>query len=418
MPRATATGNFFKFWDLVDTEPRFQGGCIWDWNDKALVNRNEKGEKYWAYGGDFGEGFNFDQNNEDPQMCCNGIVGPDLGPHPGAYEVKKVQAPVGIEAISLRDLLGFYRSGGMQEILPKVNGSDLHELGKILTPDRLEDLVRGIYKVTNKYHTLDLSHLAIHWEVTEDGVAVQQGELPPMALAAGQTGALKVPFEMAALQTPGAEYHLKVSFSLAQDTPWAARGHEIAWEQFALPVSVAPKPTRPAMETAGLEVVETESQLALHGSNFSMTFDKNSGQLATWNANGFDLLCGGPLENYYRAPTDFDLLMGNPNASIHRWRAAGLDRLQRKVLSFEIDRGNHNSIAIRVRSLICADGKQNGFESELTYKISASGEIVLENRVSASPLLPYLPRIGIRNPPAAQPRPAHLVRPWPARELC
>ena len=99
--KGNSTGNFFKFWDMVDAFPRFQGGCIWDWNDKALLATNDKGQKYWAYGGDFGGDFNYRQPHEDPQMCCNGVVGPDLVPHPGAFEVKKVQAPVGIQAVDV-----------------------------------------------------------------------------------------------------------------------------------------------------------------------------------------------------------------------------------------------------------------------------------------------------------------------------
>ncbi|MFN2236630.1 MAG: glycoside hydrolase family 2 TIM barrel-domain containing protein, partial [Anaerolineales bacterium] len=70
--KGNSTGNFFKFWDMVDAFPRFHGGFIWDWNDKALLAKNEQGVAYWAYGGDFGGDFNYDQPNEDPQMCCNG----------------------------------------------------------------------------------------------------------------------------------------------------------------------------------------------------------------------------------------------------------------------------------------------------------------------------------------------------------
>ena len=41
--KGNSTGNFFKFWDLVDELPRFQGGCIWDWHDKALLHTNDRG---------------------------------------------------------------------------------------------------------------------------------------------------------------------------------------------------------------------------------------------------------------------------------------------------------------------------------------------------------------------------------------
>ena len=129
--KGNATGNFFKFWDMVDAYPRFQGGCIWDWNDKALLAVTPGGQKYYAYGGDFGGNFNYHQEGEDAQMCCNGIVGPDLAPHPGAYEVKKVQSPVGAQAL---------------------------------------DASAGRLRVWNKYHSLNLDHLNVDWELTEDGM--------------------------------------------------------------------------------------------------------------------------------------------------------------------------------------------------------------------------------------------------------
>ena len=141
--KGNSTGSFFKFWDLVDELPRFQGGCIWDWHDKALLHTTDDGTPFWAYGGDFGGDFDYDWENEDPQMCCNGIVGPDLTPHPGAYEVKKVQAPVSVRAAHDADVLA------------------------------------GRFTVWNKYHSLDLSHLSVEWELVEDGAIVQSGGLTP-----------------------------------------------------------------------------------------------------------------------------------------------------------------------------------------------------------------------------------------------
>lgn len=393
--KGNVTGNFFKFWELVDQEPRFQGGFIWDWSDKALVNRDEKGESYWAYGGDFGDGFNFDQNNEDPQMCCNGIVGPDWLPHPGAFEVKKVQAPIQISKIDLKDLMAAYRAGELRDLLPKIETVDLHELATILSPDQIETLLLGWYKVINKHHSLNLQNLDIHWEVSEDGCVVQQAGLPPLALAAGQKGYLKIPFDPAPLKTPGAEYHLRLSFRLAEDAAWAPRGHEIAWEQFELPFRRSPLPAGSRVQMPDLAVEERADEVAISGAGFKVVFNKIEGVLSAWNAAGLDLIKSGPRENYYRAPTDFDLLMGNPNASIHRWRAAGLDKLQRKLVGFEVTHANRTVIEIRARSFLSAVGKEPGIDSEVLYRVYGNGEIVIENQVAASLLLPYLPRIGL-----------------------
>ncbi len=357
--KGNVLGNFFKFWELVDKEPRFQGGCIWDWHDKALLHITEKGEKYYAYGGDFGDGFNFKQPNEDPQMCCNGVVGPDLVPHPGAWEVKKVQAPFAI------------------------------------TTQNAEKLLQGQLIVWNKYHTLSLGHLSILWELTEDGQIIQHGTLPAMSLPAGQKGALHIPFQAPAALTAGAEYHLNVRFVLTEATPWAPAGYEIGWEQFGLPLTVPQRPGRLSQQMPELRLIDQPDQVGIQGIGFTATFAKSTGLLTSWVTNGQELILAGPHEHYYRAPTDFDLLMGNPPAMIHKWRAAGLDRLERNLVTFRTEQVSAQMIEVRARAHLAASGKTSGIESELCFRILGNGEIVLENQVLVSPGLPPLPRIGL-----------------------
>ena len=393
--KGNATGNFFKFWELVDKEPRFQGGCIWDWNDKALEHVNEQGEKFWAYGGDFGDGFNYHQENEDPQMCCNGIVGPDLVPHPGAYEVKKVQAPVGMSTISFSELLRAFFTGELPDLLPEIDVSKPQEAFQALQPARLEPLLAGRYLVHNKYHSQNLNHLDIAWELAEDGRIVQKGELAPMDLAPGQKAFLKIPFQAESLTTPGAEYFLKVSFALAADTIWAKKGHVVAWEQFRLPVKVETKrkPTREGVPP--MRLTDNSDQVTLSGEAFEVVFNRTQGTLTRWTAEKVDLVQSGPRENYYRAPTDFDLLMGNPPASIHLWRAAGLDRLVRQVTSFRVRMVDRSTGEVRVQTVFSVDGRPAGIESELIYRISGNGEIAIENQVVLDENLPYVPRVGL-----------------------
>ena len=359
--KGNSTGNFFKFWDMVDTYPRFQGGCIWDWNDKALLATNAKGEKYWAYGGDFaarlpGGDFNYHQEHEDPQMCCNGVVGPDLEPHPGAFEVKKVQAPVGILAA---------------------------------------DVLKGRFTIWNKYHSLSLSHLDIRWELVEDGALIQSGILPPMDLGPDQKGELDIPFKAPEPLMPGAEYHLNIRFVLAENSPWASKGHQVAWEQFRVPFAVAPKPTVAVVTLPDLAMVAQGDSVTIQGADFKATFSKTLGTMTAFQWRNQALIKTGPTENYYRAPTDVDLLMGNPPANIHKWRAAGLDRLQRIVLAFEAIQVNSQVAEVRVRARLCAPDKSDGIESEIVYRVYGNGEIVLDHKVLVGERLPFVPRIGL-----------------------
>ena len=50
-----STGNLQDYWDVIEKYPKLQGGFIWDWVDQGFLKTNENGEKYWAYGGDYGE---------------------------------------------------------------------------------------------------------------------------------------------------------------------------------------------------------------------------------------------------------------------------------------------------------------------------------------------------------------------------
>jgi beta-galactosidase len=353
--KGNSTGNFFKFWDMVDAFPRFQGGCIWDWNDKALLATNDKGEKYWAYGGDFGGDFNYRQPHEDAQMCCNGVVGPDLVPHPGAYEVKKVQAPVGIQAV---------------------------------------DILAGRFLIWNKYHTVSLSHLDIAWELTEDGGAIQTGNMPPLEFAAGQRGELVIPFKQPGNLQPGAEYHLKIRFLLAADAPWATQGHEVAWEQFPVLFPVPAKTTISLSQMPDLTLKVSNDQVHVNGADFEAVFSQTEGRLTVYRAHGQELLKSGPHENYFRAPTDIDLLCGNPPASIHKWRDAGLDRLERTVISFAAVQVNPKLVEVHVQSLLCATDQPEGFNSELIYHVFGNGEIAINNTVVIDERPPFVPQEG------------------------
>ncbi|RLD83522.1 MAG: beta-galactosidase, partial [Bacteroidetes bacterium] len=50
-----STGNFQDYWDVINQHDNLQGGFIWDWVDQSIWKTNEKGERFYAYGGDYGK---------------------------------------------------------------------------------------------------------------------------------------------------------------------------------------------------------------------------------------------------------------------------------------------------------------------------------------------------------------------------
>ena len=364
--KGNATGNFKKFWDLVDELPRFQGGCIWDWHDKALTVTLPDGRKVWGYGGDFGDEYDYAANGECPSQCLNGIVGPDLTPHPGAMEVKKVQAPVAFAASA-------------------------------------EDLAAGRVLVVNKHQFVGLAHLAIEWEVCEDGRPIQTGRATVQA-EPGERAALEPALQRPEPLTPGAEYWLNVRAVLVEAASWAPAGHVVSWEQFALPwrnsrtdaTQLHEQAVPPdAPPDAALSVEDDGRRVAIRGGDFEVVFDRQAGAIASLSKDGRQLLDGGPVENFRRAPTDNDFLVGNPGSHLDQWEKAGIDRLTRRVTGFEAAVLGERTICARVTSSLRGTDAERGIECEVRYLVRADGEIAVEVRADVNASLPPLPRVGM-----------------------
>lgn len=151
----------------------------------------------------------------------------------------------------------------------------------------------------------------------------------------------------------------------------------------------------PLSSMPDLALVEDGEQVSLRGAGFNIDFGKTRGIITSYIVEGRSLIKAGPQENYYRAPTDADLLMGNPPANIHRWRAAGLDRLERRLRAFEVRQINKKIIEVRTHAWLCAAGKNTGIESEIVYRVYGNGEVVLDNKVLVDQQLPFIPRVGL-----------------------
>lgn len=82
-------GDLKDYWDVVYSNDRFIGGCVWEWCDHAVELCDKNGVKYMGYGGDFGDDV---QNLYN--FCADGLVSPERKPHSSLFEVKNIYAPV------------------------------------------------------------------------------------------------------------------------------------------------------------------------------------------------------------------------------------------------------------------------------------------------------------------------------------
>ena len=299
-------GNLKEYWEVIEAHPRLRGGFIWDWVDQGIRQVTEDGKGWYAYGSDFGD------EPSSFSFCCNGIVFPDRSLHPAMWEVKKVYQPVKIEEV---------------------------------------DLLAGKMDVINCYFFSDLSGLDVTWKLTDGERVIQTGQLPRLHTLPAAREAIIVPFDKPELE-PGAEYWLTLSFTLAENTSWADKGHEVAWEQFKVPWPVPETPRPPEDELPALELTETTTTVEVHSADFNLVFDKHSGTIASWLHKGTELIQRGPKISLWRAPTENDLnTWGDERAAIH-WRAVGLDQLEECISEVSFTQPNPPVVQITVKSVV------------------------------------------------------------------
>jgi beta-galactosidase len=345
--KGNSSGNVGKFWDMVERFPRFQGGFVWDWADKALVQTTPDGRRFWAYGGDFSE----DVVDVEPPMCLNGVVQPDLTPHPGAWEIKHVQAPVRARA---------------------------------------KDLAKGLVEILNRHLALDLSHLEIHWTLSVDGLVRQQGVLPAPDVPPGGSADLAIPFTPPDALPQGAETFLDLSFQLAQDLPWAPAGHEIRHDQFPLPglargLRPAHAPRRP---DGTLAVQETKAGLEIKSTGgLHLTIDRGTGTAVGLSLDG-ELLWSGPTPNFFRAPTGIDNATGG-NGIVRAWRAAGLDRIRPRCTALRAFPLGQREALVETETELGPPDAAPIFRCLMQWRIAADGTVALHHAVT--PLSDALP---------------------------
>ncbi len=299
-------GNLKEYWEVIEANPRLRGGFIWDWVDQGIRRETDDGKVWYAYGGDYGD------EPSSFSFCCNGIIFPDRSLHPAMWEVKKIYQPVKVESV---------------------------------------DLLAGQVAVINRYFFSDLSGLDLTWKLTSGERVLQAGHLPRLHTPPAGREIVSVPFEKPELE-PGAEYWLTLSFSLAENTPWAAQGHEVAWEQFKVPLVTPEVPVTLVEGLPALKLTETPDQAQVDGQTFRLVFDRQSGTIASFCYQETELIQRGPKINFWRAPTENDLnTWGDERAAI-QWRAIGLDQLEESISYVSVIQPKPQVVQITVNSIV------------------------------------------------------------------
>ena len=336
-------GSLAEYSDVFDRNPEILGGAIWEWQDQGLWNLRDPRHPILAYGGGFGEVPN------DHYFIHKGVVAADRSPKPHYAEMKRAYQWINIEPV---------------------------------------DLAAGTVKIKNKYQFIDLAVFNGAWTLSEDGVELQHGTLSVPVIAPGAEATVAVPFEKFQPKA-GADYFLRVAFTLAKNELWAKKGYEIAAAQFLLPV---PAWTAQTTATKPVSLAQNEKAVTVAGDGFTVVFDKVTGTTSALSRGGVNVLAGGggPRLHLWRAPHRNDDMW-----AYGEWQKYGIDNLGFKLIDLTATQAAPNSV--RVVAEIKAEGR-NGFSAMHTaaYTIAGDGAIAVDNDVKfTGPSVP-LARLGVR----------------------
>ena len=264
-------GAMHKYTDLTDTEPKYQGGFIWDYIDQSIYKKDRYGKEFQAYGGDFGE------RPTDYNFSGNGIAyGGDREPSPKMQEVKF----------------------NYQNITAEV------------TADTVKVLNKNLFVNTDTFDckvTLAKNGKVIRTEVLETAVE-------PLS-----EKEYKLPFEKA---EAAGEYTVTVSFHLKEEEIWAPAGYEIAFGQYVYQVKedVLDGKSDSAETAITVEkdvcvsdafvkkpqIIRSTHNIGVRGEHFEVMFSVLNGGLVSYKYAGKEMIEAIPKPNFWRAPTDND----------------------------------------------------------------------------------------------------------------
>ena len=342
-----STGNFQDYWDVIEKYDNLQGGFIWDWVDQSIWKTNEKGERYYAYGGDYGQ-----KMPTDNTFLNNGIVFPDRTPQPGLYEVKKAH-----------EFINF-----------KPQGINKH--------NELRILVENLYDFTN------LDQFDFTAEIKANGAVLKVININNVSVETHTGELIRIPLKDIEFQE-NTEYFVEISATLKSDWSLLKKGYEVAHEQIALSKKHRQEITQLSAQKE-LKVKASKHKIRVYNKHVNIVFDKKEGRLTSYKIDKKEFLKEGkgPKPNFWRPMTDNDF--GNKmQAKNIEWKKASLFAEVTTLTHKKLDNGN---IVLDITYTL--PGVNTTFDSR--YEIMGDGVIKISNTLHETDYKGDIPRIGMR----------------------
>lgn len=272
-------GGMHVYTDLMVSEPRFQGGFIWDYIDQSLDAVDKYGVKYQAYGGDFGD------RPTDYNFSGNGIAYGDRTASPKMQDVKFNYQNIRVE----------------------------------VSETKVRVINRNLFTDTSDYDA---------WvTVLKDGVEIDRKSMN-ISVAPLEEGEFELPV---ALPADDGEYTNVVSFTLKEATDYADAGHEVAFGQYVYTIGQKAH----TYEKKPFEIIRGVDNHGVKGEDFFVLAAGGKGGIVSYVANGREYIGAPPMPNFWRAPVDNDFGSLMPQRYA-QWKIASMYLSHRKGGTFDV----------------------------------------------------------------------------------
>lgn len=327
-------GTLEDYWDYNYTNEKMCGGFVWEFRSHGFGARDEKGNYYVKYGGDFNDIYHW------TNFSIDGFCLSDGTPKPTWFEL------------------------GQVSFAAYTTYSD------------------GQIKIKNTNDFLPLSYLTAKYEIACDGEVVTRGALDLPEILPHGTATLSPDL---AVENPvsGARYYLNVLYF--------KDGVEVHKKQFALGVLNAAKPHQPEKQKAKVSV--DDYILTVEYGDFECKFEK--GMISSIK-KGDKVILDAPMKmNFHRAYIDNDGIPALFPRRTGEWKYFMLQHFYFNLFDMEVEE-KEDRVVVHVSGAEAVHSHYLGFFIKIDYEIFADGTVLVNIKGEPYGMVPkVIPRIGV-----------------------
>ena len=332
-------GDLEDYHNIIYKYPEFCGGFVWEWCDHAVLSGFlADGKPKYLYGGDFGDIIN------DGNFCMDGLVRPNRELYPSLLEYANVNRPIRFEITDIGEVYAI-------NMLDFCNASARFDICYFFTK-------KG--ERQKRYVIAELPLMPPHEKI----------RLP-----------INIKNDIAKNDYINFEIISKIS------NDYIKKENVVGFQQIEL--SHFTPNILLFKNCKVVEVSENDLVVKVKGQDFCYTFDKMLGTFCNIKYNKYEFIKKPAEFSIWRAPTDNDMLIRKD------WEEAGYNRIS--IKTFECNtKISDGAVQITCMNSLSAESLQRILLISSSYMINGNGEISVNYYVNKNPVMPVLPRFGIR----------------------